>query len=330
MPDSGTGNLIPAQSATLAEGATIQSLSFYVTTASGQLELAIYDSSGPNGGPGVLLAPTKIFTPVSGWNTASVISPVALAAGNYWLAYLPSSNDFAFVKQNNSGSCVYAAQSFGSMPSSFSTSPTSCSPATWSFYATLTPTNSGNPVNGQCGSANGVAVSSAPSSNLCAVGSASAVSGAGPWSWSCSGSNGGTTASCAAPLASSTSISIGETAVLSVPDSGNANLIPAQSVTLPENATIQSLSFYVTTAAGQLELGIYDSTGPNGGPGALLAQTSAFTPVTGWNTADVITPVALAAGNYWLAYFPSSNSLAFLKTNSGSCVYAGQTFGALP
>ena len=55
-------------------------------------------------------------------------------------------------------------------------------------------------INGSCGSANGVAVSSAPSSNLCTTGLASAVSGSGPWTWTCAGSNGGSTASCSAPL----------------------------------------------------------------------------------------------------------------------------------
>jgi len=56
-----------------------------------------------------------------------------------------------------------------------------------------------NPVSGACGPANGVAVSSAPTSGLCSVGSASAVAGTGPWSWSCAGSAGGSTAQCSAP-----------------------------------------------------------------------------------------------------------------------------------
>src|ERR1019366_7475042 len=37
------------------------------------------------------------------------------------------------------------------------------------------------PVNGSCGSANGVAVSSAPSANLCSIGSSSSVTGSGPF-----------------------------------------------------------------------------------------------------------------------------------------------------
>src|ERR1700752_1086560 len=45
------------------------------------------------------------------------------------------------------------------------------------------------PINGTCGSANGVAVNSAPTSGLCSAGTASSVSGSGPWDWSCAGSN---------------------------------------------------------------------------------------------------------------------------------------------
>ena len=52
--------------------------------------------------------------------------------------------------------------------------------------------------NGQCGSAAGKIFKSTPTSALCAIGSASAVSGIGPWSWTCSGSGGGATAECKA------------------------------------------------------------------------------------------------------------------------------------
>jgi parallel beta-helix repeat protein len=57
------------------------------------------------------------------------------------------------------------------------------------------------PVNGACGGANGAGLTSTPTANLCSTGTASAVSGAGPWSWSCAGSGGGSTALCAASLA---------------------------------------------------------------------------------------------------------------------------------
>jgi trimeric autotransporter adhesin len=53
--------------------------------------------------------------------------------------------------------------------------------------------------NGACGAAANVATLFAPSANLCAAGTASAVANTSPWSWSCNGAGGGTTASCTAP-----------------------------------------------------------------------------------------------------------------------------------
>src|ERR1700719_203014 len=120
-------------------------------------------------------------------------------------------------------------------------------------------------------------------------------------------------------LGSAQALTIGQTGVLSASDNGNGNLLVVQSATLGQTATVQGLSFYVTGASGNLILGIYDATGPNGGPGTLKASTAAFAPTTGWNTAKV-TPVSLTAGAYWLAYLPSSNNLSFVKTNaSGNC-----------
>ena len=58
----------------------------------------------------------------------------------------------------------------------------------------------GGSTNGVCGTANGGSFSSAPTTNLCATGTPSAVTGSGPWAWSCAGSGGGTTANCSANL----------------------------------------------------------------------------------------------------------------------------------
>lgn len=56
----------------------------------------------------------------------------------------------------------------------------------------------GTPViNGYCGSDNMRSLSYTPV-NLCSVGASSPVAGTGPWNWSCTGSGGGTTASCSA------------------------------------------------------------------------------------------------------------------------------------
>lgn len=52
-------------------------------------------------------------------------------------------------------------------------------------------------VNGVCGSDNGSTLSVTPT-HLCSAGTASAVSGSGPWSWNCAGDHGGSTATCSA------------------------------------------------------------------------------------------------------------------------------------
>jgi hypothetical protein len=137
----------------------------------------------------------------------------------------------------------------------------------------------------------------------------------------------------ASPAAAQT-ITLGETALLGFLDSGNGNLLAAQGpYPLAQAATIQSLSFYVVNP-GLVRLGIYDS-GPNNDctGGTLRAQTNPFNTVgNSWNTANVITPVPLPAGNYCLAYLPSSNSLSFRKgltTGIGEVNYYF-AFGPMP
>jgi len=56
-------------------------------------------------------------------------------------------------------------------------------------------------IDGACGPADGQSYLSAPTTELCSAGAPSTVTGTGPWSWTCSGVNGGTTASCSADLA---------------------------------------------------------------------------------------------------------------------------------
>ncbi|HEY9226605.1 MAG TPA: DUF6298 domain-containing protein, partial [Gemmatimonadaceae bacterium] len=123
---------------------------------------------------------------------------------------------------------------------------------------------------------------------------------------------------------------VGESTILPTDDNGNGNLLVAQTVSLPRSATLRSLSFYVTNAAGKLRLGVYDASGANGGPGSKRAETSEITPVSGWNTAS--TPaVVLAAGTYWLAYFASDNALGFRKqSGSAGSKLASVAYGVLP
>lgn len=56
------------------------------------------------------------------------------------------------------------------------------------------------PIHGVCGTSNGGFLAVAPTSNLCSGGIPSLVSGSGPWTWYCTGSNGGGTAGCSTRL----------------------------------------------------------------------------------------------------------------------------------
>ena len=133
------------------------------------------------------------------------------------------------------------------------------------------------------------------------------------------------------PVPAPKSTSLGETTVFSGEDGENGNLLLVQDATLSQKATLKSLSFHVDVPGGSLRLGIYDATGPSGGPGALKAQTASFTPVVGWNTRSVTSPVSLPPGKYWLAYFPSSNSLQFSANfSTGSYMGASLRFGPMP
>lgn len=78
------------------------------------------------------------------------------------------------------------------------------------------------PITGVCGSANGVPTLTTPRSGLCSAGISSAVSGKGPWTWSCSGTNGGGAVGCVAPLAGTDVGSTGLPSLSSTPAVGEA------------------------------------------------------------------------------------------------------------
>ncbi len=109
-------------------------------------------------------------------------------------------------------------------------------------------------------------------------------------------------------------IYIGDQTIESTADGGHANHIEAFKETLSQTATIQSLSIYLSTAQGQMYLGIY--TDASGYPGTLEATTAEFKPTTGWNTVNVQTPVSLPAGTYWIVFLPQSTSAVF-QSNGG-------------
>jgi hypothetical protein len=162
---------------------------------------------------------TAIFTPADTNNYSPVTSTVQFTVSQAapvitWAPLSP-------IKQ---GTALGAAQlnATANVPGTFSYSPASgtvlpagaqqlkvtFTPSNATDYTSATALNSftvnagstaeSTPVNGACGPANGTNASVAPSAGLCSAGTASAVTGNGPWAWQCTGSNSGTTSMCTA------------------------------------------------------------------------------------------------------------------------------------
>jgi hypothetical protein len=108
------------------------------------------------------------------------------------------------------------------------------------------------------------------------------------------------------------------------------NFIEALTFAVSSPVTITSLSMHVdTTGGGNTVLGLYSDN--SGVPGTLLASGVISDTVSSWNTVSV-TPVAISAGNYWLAFDNSSSSTIF-DQGTGSVTNYQLTYaysGSLP
>lgn len=133
-----------------------------------------------------------------------------------------------------------------------------------------------------------------------------------------------------ATSANVTTTIIGRNAILSTNSVVGNNIIIAQQTTLSADATIQTISIYISSGSGNFRLGIYDATGASGGPGTLKAQTSSVAATTGWNTAAVTTPTNLVSGTYWLCFVFSSETLSTQVEASGSYKGVSYTYGSFP
>ena len=96
------------------------------------------------------------------------------------------------------------------------------------------------PVNAVCGSANGQTLSAVPTSGLCNAGTATLVSGTGPWTWTCSGIYGGTNASCSAS-AQTYSITVSKSGTGSGTVTGAGTYNNGQTVTVSATADSSSV-----------------------------------------------------------------------------------------
>lgn len=136
------------------------------------------------------------------------------------------------------------------------------------------------PANGSCGTSNNATLTAAPTSYLCNSGTSSGVTGTGPWGWTCSRTNGGTTASCAASI-----VTLPPTQFTVTPTTGTGFTInPVTPQTVTNNATT---SFTVTPLSGY---GIASVSGCSG-------SFSGSTYTTGLITANCSINVSAVARN---------------------------------
>jgi hypothetical protein len=92
---------------------------FWMDGPSGNLQLAIYDTTGAGGAPNNLLGYTNSVAQVYGWNRIPYVSPIALASGtSYWLCFQASAG---LTHNTNTGGSYYNLSSYGAFPSTFPT-----------------------------------------------------------------------------------------------------------------------------------------------------------------------------------------------------------------
>jgi hypothetical protein len=160
---------------------------------------------------------TAIFTPADTTNYSAVAATVQLTVTQVapvitWAALSPIHQGTALsgvqlnATANVPGTFSYGPAAGAVLPAGTQQLTVTFTPSNATDYTSAMALNSvtvnagstveSAPVNGACGPANGTTSSVAPSGALCSAGTASAVTGTGPWTWGCTGSDGGTTSSC--------------------------------------------------------------------------------------------------------------------------------------
>jgi prepilin-type N-terminal cleavage/methylation domain-containing protein len=146
--------------------------------------------------------------------------------------------------------------------------------------ASCTASRNNTPVNGVCGTSNGSNFYSIPSSNLCTAGTPSSVGGSGPWTWTCNGLYGGTTANCSANLSVN--------GVCGSKNNKYATSTPAGTQACTAGSIIGMTGSYSWSCAGQ-----NGGTSPSCATVAATYGTTSFTTVgtTSWTVPAEVTSV---------------------------------------
>jgi uncharacterized repeat protein (TIGR02543 family) len=177
--------IVPGASATL----DITFTPLQSGTLNSTLQLSSNDPNTPK--KSVVLAaevpfPSYTVTPVAGTGgSMNPTTPQSITANSTTIFSITASSGYSLLSVSGCGGTLVGT-----------TYTTGVITAACDVTATFSPL----PGTGVCGTSNGGTFTTAPTTNLCTTGTASTVSGSSPWNWTCSGTNGGTNATCSAGI----------------------------------------------------------------------------------------------------------------------------------
>lgn len=270
---------------------------------------------------------------ISGINTAA---PISVLGGSYSIG---CSSVFTAIPATVLSGQTVCLRQYSSTVESTQTRATLCVDSVCADFD-VTTVATGAPVNGACGSANGIELASAPSgSSLCASGTPSPVSGSGPWSWTCIGVNGGTTSTCSASLATitytltvtadaggSTSISGASQRAAGEPVSviataGAGSIFSGWSTNVLGCSSAATCNFNMPSSSAALNATFavcsYSFTPSTLATLAAVGSTGSFVVTASPANCPIPYPVTTSAGN-WLSANASGTTITYSATNNPS------------
>jgi hypothetical protein len=127
-----------AQPVTMTESGTLKSIAIYHGAGSGNLILAVYNTSGGLPNQKIAVTPSTPVTSAEGWQTVNLTTPVAVSQGStIWLAWVFQNTVSTRYTAGTPGRAQSTALWSGGMPDVFGTS--SVTSNKYSIYANYTP-----------------------------------------------------------------------------------------------------------------------------------------------------------------------------------------------